>query len=462
MVCLSRSVKTESDLPIITIVGRPNVGKSALFNRLARRRLAIVHDEAGVTRDRLSAECRWGSFQFSLIDTGGLGSGGQTLHRQVREEAELAIAMADLILFVVDNKAGLNPLDEELGRRLRRAGKPVITVVNKVDHEHHQVADFARLGFAKLCVVSAAHSRGISDLITNIEELFPQGERRAPPELEQLEVKLAIVGRPNVGKSSLVNAILRDRRTIVSDLPGTTRDAVDVPYEEGGTRFILIDTAGIRARGKHNTSVEVFSVMRSEKSIARADLCVLVIDGTAGVTAQDKKIAGLIAEHNKPCLIAANKIDLVTAGAEKEFKNALLNEVRPELFGLPYAPIVLVSAKTGDYLPRLFRAVRKVEEQSRRTLGTGRLNRILQSAQQSHPPPTKGSKRLKIFYATQLAGNEKRAIEPPVFLLFVNQAQLLTKTYQRYLENSIRQEVEYAGLPIVFRLRERNRPGRAP
>ncbi len=449
-------VKRET-IPVVTIVGRPNVGKSALFNRLVKKRMAIVHDQAGVTRDRLVAECSLGSVRFLVVDTGGIGvATGETIDQQVHHETDLGVSMADLILFVVDGRDGLTPLDEEVGRQLRRTKKPVIAVVNKIDHDNVDSSEFTQLGFGKLVLVSAAHGLGIDRLLAEIAGLLPP----APgPELPTFDsaIRLAIVGRPNVGKSSLINAILQDRRTIVSDVPGTTRDAVDIPYERSGRRFVLVDTAGIRARGKHNTSVEVFSVMRSEKSIERADLCLLVIDATQGVTAQDKKIARLIGENRKPCLIVANKLDLVKPeSASAGFMESIIEQIRAGLFALDYAPVTVLSAKTGEALGRLFRSFRQIEEQAKRTIGTGRLNRILRTAQESQPPPAHGGKRLKILYATQLNNDPTRSLAPPVFLLFVNQAQLLTPVYQRYLEKAIRREIEYQGLPLVFRLRGRS------
>jgi GTPase len=446
------------DLPVVTIVGQPNVGKSELFNRLVRRRMAIVHAEPGVTRDRLIAECSLGAVPFLLIDTGGIGqSNSDSIARQVQDETDLAIGMADVILFVVDGRAGITPLDEEIGRRLRRSRRPVMVVVNKMDHVQLDASEFSQLGFDESVMVSAAHGRGIESLVEEIERHLPAGSSSAEPVVPVPEIKLAIVGRPNVGKSSLINAIMQDRRTIVSDLPGTTRDAVDIPYERSGQRFILIDTAGIRARGKHNTSVEVFSVMRSVKSIERADLCALVIDATQGVTAQDKKIAYQIGEHRKPCLIIVNKFDLVRPRSTlRPFRDSLISNVRGSLFGLDYAPITVLSAKTREDLKQLFRSLEQIEEQAKCSIGTGRLNRILQSAQESHPPAAQGGRRLKILYATQLANNQRLHLEPPVFLLFVNQGRLFTPVYRRYLEAAIRQEVEFTGLPIIFRLRDRS------
>src|SRR5262245_17491828 len=347
-------------LPTAAIVGRPNVGKSALFNRLVRRRIAIVHDEPGVTRDRLAGDCKLGSRPFTVLDTGGIGvSDSDALSDRVQTEAELAMEMADVIIFVADSRDGITPVDRELAKKLRTTGKSVILAVNKVDHPKQDLADaeFTSLGFENLVAVSAAHGRGIGELVEEIERHLPK-VIASNQEPVKAPLKLAIVGRPNVGKSSLVNAILKDKRTIVSDRAGTTRDSVDIPYEHAGQSYFLIDTAGIRPRGKHDSSAEVFSVMRSEKSIKRADVCVLIVDAVEGVTAQDKKIAGLIQEALKPCIIAVNKLDLVKpATGIRNFLDAILNQIRANLFFLSYAPIDILSAHTGENLDRLFASI---------------------------------------------------------------------------------------------------------
>lgn len=448
------------NLPTVAIVGRPNVGKSALFNRLVRRRIAIVHDEPGVTRDRLVAECRAGSVPFTLIDTGGIGTGvGDALDERVRAEAFLAMEMADLIVLVGDGREGLMPVDEIVAKELRSTRRPVIVAVNKIDHarQSSQDSEFSKLGFDPVIPISAAHGRGIAELVEAIEEQLPRPAAIDPPVVRPL--RLTIVGRPNVGKSSLINAILKDSRTMVSHLRGTTRDAVDIPYERNGKPFVLIDTAGIRAPGKQNSSVEIFSVMRSERSIESADVCALVVDAVDGITGQDKKIAGLIQRNHKPCIIAINKLDLVKPRTGlREFLNALLDRIRSDLFFLSYAPIDILSAQTGENLDRLFTSIEKIEKHSQRTIRTGPLNRLLQGALESHPPPLQGSKRLKLLYATQL-NQRAGGISPPTFLLFVNQGDLLTAEYRRYLEAKIREEARYYGLPIILKVRERRDPG---
>jgi len=447
-------------LPTVAIVGRPNVGKSALFNRLIQKRVAIVHDQPGVTRDRLVADCRLGSHPFTVVDTGGIESSiDDDFDERVRLEANLAMDMADVIILVGDSKDGVTPVDRSLAKQLRATRKPIILAVNKIDHPKQESAEaeFASLGFAEIAPISAAHGRGISELLAQIERHLP---RLAPDEQQVVtppSLKLAIVGRPNVGKSSLINAILQNRRIIVSDVAGTTRDAVDVPYERAGKAYVLIDTAGIRPRGKQNSSVEIFSVMRSEKSIARADICILVVDALDGVTSQDKKIAGLIQANHKPCIVVVNKLDLVKPPARvRDFFDAVLGETRANLFFLSYAPIDIVSAYTGENLDRLFASIEKIQKHAARSIGTEPLNRLLQEAMAANPPPVRGTKRFKLLYATQIDKGSEQNVAPPAFMLFVNYPELLTDVYRRYLESRIRKQNAYYGLPIIFRLRSRH------
>ena len=451
----------------VAIVGRPNVGKSALFNRLARRRISIVHDQPGVTRDRISAECRWGDEPFTVIDTGGIGSDVDTSFTE-QVDAEVAVAMetSALLLFMVDGQAGLNPVDRMLAQRLRKVDKPILLVVNKMDHDKHAEMDldFAELGFERVVCISAEHNRGITDLVEQIEGLLPKAPEAAP-ELTTPPIDIAIVGRPNVGKSSLINAILQDSRTLVSPISGTTRDAVDVPYQRGDNAYTLIDTAGIRPKGKQESSVEIFSVMRSERTIRRADLCVLVVDATMGVTAQDKKIAGLIQEAQKPCLVAVNKWDLVKEsggfGERKEQLAALMEKIRVELFFVDYAPIIILSALKGEGMTRLFKLIEQIRAGALRRIGTGQLNRLMAQALTLHPPPARNGKRLKIVYATQPERPEEKATIPiPGVLLFVNQADLLVDTYRKFLDSKIREEVPWTGLPLRFYFKEREARGR--
>jgi GTPase len=440
----------------VAIVGRPNVGKSALFNRLAGRKIAIVHDQPGVTRDRIVAVCRLGQAPFEIVDTGGIGaSPDPDFAEQTHAMAQIAVESADLLLFVVDGQHGATPLDLELAQRLARWRQRVILAVNKVDAPQHEefTADFARLGFSTTLGVSAAHGRGILELVQAIETLLPAEERTIPPEAP----KLAFVGRPNVGKSSLVNAILGDQRSVVSEIPGTTRDAIDTYGEWNGKPFIFCDTAGIRHRSKHDTSVEVFSVMRSEEAIKRADLCVLVLDVTAGVLSQDKKIAGLIQKSGKACIIALNKWDLVQSQAGLE--SGLLREhrarVREKLFFLDHAPVVALSAKTRGQVNRLFTTIEKVRQHAKRRAGTGELNRFLRAVMERQPPPLRTNRRFKLLYATQVLPEIPRPFQPPVFLLFVNEPRLLPESYLHYLHGRLRERWEFPGLPIFLSLRGR-------
>ncbi|MGH8092051.1 MAG: ribosome biogenesis GTPase Der [Chthoniobacterales bacterium] len=445
----------------VAIVGRPNVGKSAIFNRLVGRNIAIVHDQPGITRDRISGLSRRGTEPFTVWDTGGIGGHGETeLLQEVRSAADAAMREAEVILFVVDAQQGLTPIDQELARLLRRSARPVILVVNKIDHPKHEdlAAEFTRLGFPDAVSISAAHGLGIDSLVGTIEQRFPKLEKSdQKSEVSNPALSLAIVGRPNVGKSSLVNAIVSDQRAIVSSLPGTTRDAVDIAWRRGSDEFVLIDTAGIRPRGKHSSSVEVFSVMRSERTIRRADLCLLVVDATSGVTAQDKKIAALMQKAHKPSLVVVNKWDLVKPerGA-KETLAQLLDETRERLFFLPHAPILVASALSGENVDRLFSLIRKIRRASGERLGTGVLNRLLREAFAANPPPMVANQRLKLFYATQARGEMERALATPEFVLFVNNPHLLGETYARYLEAQIREAQPFLGLPLMLNFRPRS------
>jgi GTP-binding protein len=443
----------------VAIVGRPNVGKSAIFNRLAGRKISIVHDMPGVTRDRITAVCKLGNDPFEIIDTGGIGANvDASFTGQVRAEVEIALAAADVLVFVVDGQDGLTPLDEELARLLRRTAKPLLLAINKIDVDQHmtRAAEFSRLGFENHLSISAEHNRGILPLVAWVERLLPPPIYRDEATAESAPIKIAVVGRPNVGKSSLTNAILSDNRTLVSPISGTTRDAIDIPYERHGNRYVLIDTAGIRPRGKVDNSVEVFSVMRSESSIRRADLCCLVIDATMGITAQDKKIAGMIKEAHKPCVVAINKWDLIKERTEdKEALTAVLEEMRAELFFLDYAPTLLVSAKTGAELTRLFKTIERVQKEAQTRIGTGVLNRVFAAAIAAQPPAAHGGKRLKILFATQPDEVSATSFNVPKFVIFVNDEKLLDENYRRYLEARLREHAPYTGCPLLFHLRAR-------
>lgn len=454
---------------IVAIVGRPNVGKSALFNRLAGRRIAIVHDQPGVTRDRLTAPVKDAKFPIHIMDTGGIGATlDDDFAGMVRAEAEIAIAAADVILFVVDALAGMHPIDQSVAQLLRKQGKPVILGLNKADDPKHDMisADFGRLGFKRVQAFSASHGRGIEKLIEAMEEEAGEPEESAPlsPEDEpdpDKAIRLAIVGRPNVGKSSLFNAILGDDRAIVSDVAGTTRDAIDSMHVFRDQPYLLIDTAGIRKKAKIDTSVEDFSVKRSERSIRRADVSVLVIDASRGVTAQERKIAGTIVDENKPCIIVANKFDLYHPDGQMKARLEELEEhVRRELFFLHYAPLVAVSAKNAQNLTKVFGAIDRVRHASDSGMSTGQFNRFLQQAIEKTPPPHIKGRRFKLLYATLAREEMSRPIMAPRVVMFVNHEDLMTPTYRRYLENTVRQHMKYEGLPIRFDVRARDKNAR--
>ncbi len=455
----------------VAIVGRPNVGKSALFNRLAGRRIAIVHDQPGVTRDRITAPAALPETPCELIDTGGIGEGAdETFSDVVTTEAEIAIAAADLILFVVDARAGLTSVDETLAQILRKASCPIRLIINKADHREQEdsSSEFARLGFGSGLPTSAEHGRNIEALAELVDEVLApmvseSEEVAATQEKEGLSI--AVVGRPNAGKSSLINAILKDERTIVSDVAGTTRDAVDIPYSRDGERHVLIDTAGLRQRSKMDTSVEVFSAMRSERSIRRADLCLLVVDLAAGVTAMDRKIARLIQRENKPCLIVANKWDLFYPNLPKHERLAKADDhLRRELFFLHYAPFICVSSLKNQSLGLIFKSIKEIRAAASNTLTTGQLNRMLEAAMTKNPPPQNKSlkKRLKVLYGTPAVNDRYRAIPVPEIILFVNDKRLLSDNYAQYLENQIRERHPHPGIPLNLSARSRRRNNGPP
>ncbi len=476
---------------LIAIVGRPNVGKSALFNRIVGRRIAIVHDQPGVTRDRVSAEAEWHGRPFTLVDTGGLGllrgeKANDVIAKASLQQVELAIEAADVILLVVNVQEGVVPLDREAAQRLRRSGKPVLVAVNKVDTARAEpnATEFAALGFDQIYPVSAIHGEGIEALMdaamplmpeTSHEsrksgdgdpsDLTPDAARVTPP----ASLKLAIVGRPNVGKSSLINALTRSERVIVTPIPGTTRDAVDVPFEvetQGARQsYVLIDTAGLRKTRRIDDSIEFFSVKRAEDSIARCDLAIFVLDAEAGITEQDKKIADKIVEERKGCIVVVNKWDLmeeaVRKAREEEIKRRGRKDkqrgrevmttlvefgawVQEQLFFLDYAPVIFTSAKSGFHLDRLLEAVRYVAAQLLQKIPTAILNRTLQDAMERRQPVSSRGHRLKFFYATQV----KQA--PPTFLLFVNRDDLFSKPYKKYLADQVRRAFGYEGCPIIL------------
>jgi GTPase len=457
--------------PSVAIVGRPNVGKSELFNRLVGRKIAIVHDQPGITRDRISAISTRSARPFKLWDTGGVGGAGESqLITQVQRVVQEAIRDSDILLFMVDAQHGLSPIDQELARTLRRSRKPIVLVINKIDHPKHEnlAAEFDSLGFEQTLSISAAHGQGISDLLDKIDNLLPASDIKhqtsnASPARTKDPLAIAAVGRPNVGKSSLINAVLGGDRAIVSELPGTTRDSVDISYERDGRSFVFIDTAGMRRRGQHSSSVEVFSVMRAERSIRRADLCVLIVDLTSGVTSQDKRIAGLMQKARKASLVVLNKWDLIKPKrGERQTIRELVQETRDRLFFLDHAPVLVASARSGENVDELFALIGKIERTAQKRIGTGVLNRLLRAAFAANLPPMISGKRLKLFYAAQASGMKDqqsepdRQLQPPEFVLFVNDPRLINDTYRRYLEARIREAEPYAGLPVIVTLRPRS------
>ena len=448
----------------IAIVGRPNVGKSALFNRLAGKRISIVHDEPGVTRDRIIASCNISNSPFTLIDTGGIGSNpDDSFNTIIKQEVEIALESAELILFVVDGTEGQTPVDQEIASQLRKAEKDIFLIVNKIDEESKitLLDDFSSMGFNHIFATSAAHNFGIKELADNVSKTLPDSSTTTSS--NNIKLNIALVGRPNVGKSSIINTLLNDTRTIVSDIAGTTRDAIDVPFSHGGIDYTLIDTAGLRSRNKQNTSVEVFSGMRTKSSIKRADICALIVDAAQGPTSQDRKIANLINNAGSPCVIVANKFDLYHPTAPKTDRLSLISdEIDEKLFFLPYAPVVATSAKTGESIRRLFFAIEQIRKSSSQNLNTGALNRLLQDSLIAHPPPSgKGGKRFKLLYATMSKDSlSSRAISEANFILFCNKKSLLPGNYERYLENKIREKSPYTGIPIKFIYRERESRGK--
>ncbi len=434
--------------PLVAIVGRPNVGKSMLFNKLVGQRLSIVEDTPGVTRDRLYAQCEWRNRVFDLVDTGGIepGTDDQILSF-MREQAEIAIQAATVIVFVCDVKTGMTAADQEVANLLLRAKKPVVLAVNKADQtgrENPDIYEFYNLGLGDPISVSALHGHGTGDLLDACFAYFPpEGEEDEDEDV----VKVAIIGKPNVGKSSLVNRILGEERVIVSDVAGTTRDAVDSLFENEKGKYLLIDTAGMRKKSRVDDRIEKFSVLRATMAIERSDVCLILIDAREGVTEQDTKVAGLAHEAGKACVIVVNKWDAV----EKDGKtmDKMRQEVMRDLSYMTYAPVVFISALTGQRVDRLFELINYVNNQAATRISTGLLNSVLSDATARVQPPTDKGRRLKIYYMTQTG------IRPPHFVCFCNDARLFHFSYQRYLENQIRSTFGLEGTPIRMTIRQK-------
>jgi len=435
--------------PLVAIVGRPNVGKSMLFNKLCGQRLSIVEDTPGVTRDRLYAQCEWRNRVFDIVDTGGIEPGTDNeILAFMREQAEIAIDTANVIVFVCDIKTGVTASDQEVANMLLRSGKPVILAVNKADQtgrENPDIYEFYNLGLGDPIGVSALHGHGTGDLLDACFEYFPEEEEEE--EIEDDRIKVALIGKPNVGKSSLTNRILGRERVIVSDVAGTTRDAVDTEFENEHGKYLIIDTAGMRKKSKVDDRIEKFSVLRATMAIERADVCLIMIDAQEGVTEQDTKVAGLAHEAGKACIIVVNKWDAI----EKDGKTMdnMRKEVMRDLSYMTYAPIVFISALTGQRVDRLFELINYVNNQASTRISTGMLNSVLADATTRVQPPTDKGRRLKIYYMTQ-AG-----IKPPHFICFCNEAKLFHFSYQRYLENQIRSTFGLEGTPVRMTVRQK-------
>ncbi len=434
--------------PLIAIVGRPNVGKSHLFNKLAGQRISIVEDTPGVTRDRLYADAEWRGRTFTMVDTGGIEpSTDNEMLLFMREQARIAIDTADVIVLVTDVRTGVTAADMDVANMLLKAKKNVVLAVNKMDSTGPADADFYEfynLGLGEPIAVSAVHGHGTGDLLDACFAFFPPEEEEAE---EDDLVKVAVVGRPNVGKSSLVNRILREERVIVSDVAGTTRDAVDSFFENDSGRYLFIDTAGLRKKSRVEDRVEKFSAMRSLDAIERSDVCLVLLDAREGVTEQDTKVAGMVHESGKACILVVNKWDLV----EKETKtmDRQREEIRKALVFMPYAPIVFISALTGQRVPRLFELINYVCEQSAMRIATGMLNSLLGDATARVQPPTDKGRRLKLYYMTQTG------VKPPTFIIFCNDRELFHFSYQRYIENQLRSTFGLEGTPIRLIIRQR-------
>jgi len=438
--------------PVVAVVGRPNVGKSTFFNYLCGKRISIVDDTPGVTRDRIYGEVEWRNRKFTLIDTGGIEPYSEDIIlKQMRRQAEIAIEMADVIVFMVDIREGVTATDKEIAAMLRKSGKPVVLVANKADSVGEppaEIYEFYSLAMGDVMPVSSIHGLGMGDLLDEIYKYFPEEDA---DEYEDDVIKVAVIGKPNSGKSSLINRILGEERVIVSDIPGTTRDAIDTYAEIGDDKFVFIDTAGIRRKSRITENIERYSILRSWTAIERADVCVLMIDAQDGVTEQDTKIAGYAHEQGKATIVAVNKWDMIEkeSGTLEEYRKT----VREKLAFMQYAPIQFISAKTGQRVQKLLEMVKHVNEQAALRISTGMLNDLLNEATAIVQPPSDKGRRLKLYYGTQTS------VKPPTFVIFVNQADLFHYSYERYIENQLRRSFGFEGTPIRFIFRERDNEG---
>ena len=434
--------------PIVAVVGRPNVGKSTLFNRLAGERISIVQDTPGVTRDRIYADVDWLNYKFTLIDTGGMEPGAEDIIlRQILTQAQIAIETADVIIFVTDVKQGVTEADAQVANILRRTKKPVVLAVNKVDDmrkENLDVYEFYSLGIGEVYPISAGQALGLGDMLDAVCAHFPEGAENAE---DEDVIKVALIGKPNVGKSSLINRILGEERLIVSNIPGTTRDAIDTPFELDGQKYVLIDTAGMRRKSKIKEDIEKYSIIRAVAAVERCDVAVLVIDAQEGITDQDAKIAGIAHERGKAAIIAVNKWDAI----EKDDKtmNKFLKDIATDLAYMSYAPRVFISALTGQRVIKMLDTVKEVYANNCIRVSTGVLNDVLVEAMAMQQPPAEKRRQLKIYYMTQVG------VKPPTFVIFVNDRELMHFSYRRYIENQLRQNFGFKGTPIHFVVRQK-------
>lgn len=434
--------------PVIAVVGRPNVGKSTLFNKLIGKRVSIVDDTPGVTRDRIYGDAEWCGRKIMLVDTGGIEHGtDDVILSGMRSQAELAISMANAVIFVVDVKSGVTAADSEVAAMLQKSGKPVVVCVNKCDGIGDlplEFYEFYNLGLGDPVAVSSVHGHGTGDLLDEVFKYLPKEEGT---EEDEDVINVAVIGKPNAGKSSLINAISGEERSIVSDIAGTTRDAIDTLIENDFGKFNFTDTAGLRRKSKVEEKIEKYSVLRAQMAIERSDVCVIMLDGVDGFTEQDSKVAGLALEQGKACIIAVNKWDIVDKNSTT--MDAYRKKLMKDFSFMPFAPIIFISAKTGQRIDRLFQLIKYVNEQNTMRISTGKLNDILADSTARVQPPSDKGKRLKIYYMTQAS------TKPPTFVCFCNRADLFHFSYQRYLENQIRSTFGLEGTPIRFVIRER-------
>ncbi|MBQ9234714.1 MAG: ribosome biogenesis GTPase Der [Lachnospiraceae bacterium] len=434
--------------PVVAIVGRPNVGKSTLFNALAGDKISIVQDTPGVTRDRIYADVSWLNYNFTIVDTGGIEpESNDIILKSMREQAEIAIETADVIIFITDVRQGLVDADGKVADMLRRSHKPVVLVVNKVDSFEKfmpDVYEFYNLGIGDPVPISAASQLGIGDMLDIVVGYFDESSLE---EEEDERPRIAIIGKPNVGKSSIINKLLGEDRVIVSDIAGTTRDAIDTTITRNGTEYVFIDTAGLRRKNKIKEEIERYSIIRTVSAVERCNVAVLVIDAVFGVTEQDAKIAGIAHERGKGMIIAVNKWDAIEKDDKTIYK--FTNEIREKLAYMPYAELIFISAETGQRLPKLFEVIDSVIENHSLRIATGVVNEIMAEAVALNPPPTDKGKRLRLYYITQVA------VKPPTFVIFVNDKELMHFSYTRYIENKIREAFGFRGTPLKFLIRER-------